>query len=181
MNNQIFYFFYSLAHKSSFLDWVIVFFADTFPYIVVMLAGLFILFHHEIFQAENPFQVFMQKKKEMFYVALSLFLAWALSYILKISFHTPRPFDALTEVVSLFPESGYAFPSMHSAFFMALAFAIYFTHKKAGYVFMGFALLVGLARISSGVHFPVDIFGGFVLGALISYCVHFLASFGKSV
>ena len=181
MNEQIFYFFYNFAHQSSLMDGAIVFLADIFPYIVVMVAGLFILFHHEIFRAENPFRVFLYKRKEMFLVAFSLILATFLSYALKIVFQTPRPFDALPGVVSLFPESGHAFPSMHSAFFMALAVAIYLMHKKAGYVFMVFALLIGLARIASGVHFPIDILGGFILGAIVSYSVHVLASLGKSV
>ncbi len=181
MNEKIFYLFYNLAHQSSVIDWGIVFLADIFPYVVVMLAGLFILFHHEIFRAENPFRVFLYKKKEMFFVAFSLSFATFASYILKVSFHTPRPFDALPGVVSLFPESGFAFPSMHSAFFMALAVAIFLMHKKAGYVFMIFALLIGLSRIASGVHFPIDILGGFVLGAVISYTTFSLASLKKSV
>jgi undecaprenyl-diphosphatase len=52
---------------------------------------------------------------------------------------------------------------------MALAFSIFFLHKKAGYYFMFFALLIGLARIMAGVHFPADILGGFVLGFAISF------------
>ena len=54
---------------------------------------------------------------------------------------------------------------------MALAFAIYFLHKQAGYWFMFFALIIGVARIMAGVHFPLDILGGFVLGALVAYLV----------
>jgi membrane-associated phospholipid phosphatase len=57
---------------------------------------------------------------------------------------------------------------------MALAFAVFFSHKKAGYIFICFAFLIGLARITAGVHFPVDIFGGFVLGAMIACSVKFL-------
>jgi membrane-associated phospholipid phosphatase len=58
---------------------------------------------------------------------------------------------------------------------MALAFALYFNHKKvglpaqAGYWFIFFALLIGVARIMAGVHFPIDILGGFVLGFLIAF------------
>jgi undecaprenyl-diphosphatase len=57
---------------------------------------------------------------------------------------------------------------------MGIAFAIFLTHKKAGYWFMFFALLIGLARIIVGVHFPIDILGGFILGALIAYLVRFV-------
>jgi undecaprenyl-diphosphatase len=98
-----------------------------------------------------------------------------LAYIFKFLIHTPRPFDAFTQVHSLIPESGFAFPSGHATFFMALAVSIFFYHKKAGYVFMFFALLIGLARIAAGVHFPADILGGFVLGGLVSYLVAYFA------
>lgn len=171
MNNLIFYFFYSLANQNQIMDWIVVFFADTFPYIVVILAGLFLLFHHEIFRAESPVRVFLEKKKEIFVVFFSSFLAYFFSVLLKILFHTPRPFVLLPEVSSLFGQSGYAFPSGHASFFGALAFSIFFLHKKAGYIFMLFALLVGIARIAAGVHFPVDILGGLILGAITAYLV----------
>ncbi len=173
MNNNIFFFFYNLAHQSALFDQLIVFFAVYFPFVVVILAGLFILFHHEVLQAENPYRVFMEKKREILLVFFSGFLAYFLSFLFKILFHTPRPFLALPNVQALFAESSFAFPSGHATFFMALAFSIFFLHKKAGYIFMFFALLVGLARIVAGVHFPIDILGGFVLGGIVSYLFAF--------
>jgi len=53
MNNTIFLFFYSLAHKSNIFDNIVIFSAVYFPYIVVVSAILFLLFHHEIFDAVN--------------------------------------------------------------------------------------------------------------------------------
>ncbi|MEK7106302.1 MAG: phosphatase PAP2 family protein, partial [Patescibacteria group bacterium] len=88
---------------------------------------------------------------------------------LKSLIHAPRPFLALPQVQALFPESGYAFPSGHATFFSAMAFTIFFRNKKAGYVFILFALLIGLTRIIAGVHFPIDILGGFILGSAIAY------------
>lgn len=107
-------------------------------------------------------------------VFFSGFLAYFISEILKILFHTTRPFLALPNVQALFTESSYAFPSGHATFFSALAFAIFFLHKKAGYVFICFAVLIGVARIVAGVHFPVDILGGFVLGGLVAYLLRLL-------
>lgn len=174
MNNAIFFFFYSLAHQSVFLDKGIVFLAVYFPYVVVILAGLFLLFHHEVLKAESPARVFWEKKKEILTVFLPGCTAWVVAAILKNVFQTPRPFLALTNVSSLFAESGFAFPSGHATFFSALAFSIFFLHKKAGYFFMFFALLIGLARIASGVHFPIDILGGFLLGFIISCGFNYL-------
>ncbi len=169
MNNQIFYFFYNFSHQSAFFDKLVIFTAVYLPYIVIVLAGLFLIFHHEIFKVQNPFKEFIKKWKEICLVFFSGVLAWFISKILKIIIHTPRPFDALQNVHSLFSETGASFPSGHATFFSALAIAIFLSHKKAGYVFMFFALIISLARIIGGVHFPLDILGGFILGSLIAF------------
>lgn len=169
MNDIIFYFFYNLAHQSEFFDKLFVFIAETFPYIVVLLAVIFLLVQHKIIYSENKLQEFIKKWKEIFFVFFSGICAWLIAYILKILIHTPRPFEVLPGVYSLFGETGFAFPSGHATFFIALAFSIFFKHKRTGYVFMFFAFLIGIARIITGVHFPLDIVGGFVLGSLIAY------------
>ena len=175
MNEIIFFFFYNLAHESNFFDMLVIFFAVYFIYIVISLAFLFLIFYHKIFPSQDPVRELMSKWKEFILLGASGGLAWILAKILKILIHTPRPFDAFDHVQSLFMETGYAFPSGHTMVASAIAFTLFFTHKKAGYIFMFFALLIGLARIIAGVHFPIDIFGGFVLGAGVSYLVAYFA------
>lgn len=160
MNNTIFFFFYNLAHQSNFFDHIVIFFGFWFPYIVIGLAGLFLIFYRKSW-------------REFFLVFFSGGIAVFFDLILKSLIHSPRPFAALSGVQTLFPETGYAFPSGHATFFAALAVSIFFLNKKAGYVFMFFALLIGLARIIAGVHFPIDILGGFVLGGIVSYSFAF--------
>ena len=171
MNDTIFFFLYGLAHQSKIFDDIVIFFAVYFPYLVIYFAGFFLLVHHDVLKAENPFQVFLQKKKEILLVFFSGILAWLVDTVLKFLIHTPRPFDVFTQVHSLFAESWYSFPSGHATFFMALAVSIFLSHKKVGYVFMLFALLIGIARVIAGVHFPIDILGGFVIGALVAFFI----------
>lgn len=173
MNNQIFFFFYHFAHQSQVLDGSIVFFAVYFPYVVIILAGLFLLFHHEIFRADSPTRVFWEKKREILMVFFSGGTAWFIAVILKNLVQATRPFLSFINISPLFAETGFAFPSGHATFFSALAFSIFFLHKKAGYWFMFFALLIGVARIIGGVHFPVDILGGYALGFIVSYIFSF--------
>ncbi len=174
MNDNIFLFFYNFSHQGIFLDKLIVFFAQTFPYLVVLIAVIFLLYHHEVISADKPFKIFLQKWKEIILVFFTGIFAWCLAFILKNIFQTQRPFDSLPEVISLFPETGYGFPSGHATFYMALAVSIYLTHKKAGYFFIFFALLIGIARIAGGVHSPIDILGGYILGIFTAYLVRAL-------
>ena len=127
--------------------------------------------------ADLRFLNLKQKWIEIVLVFFSGIVAWFLAYILKNVFMTSRPFLALPDVTPLWVESGFAFPSGHATFFMALGFAIYLTHKKIGYIFISFAILIGLARIIAGVHFPVDILGGFILGIIVAYLVKHLLFF----
>ena len=156
MNNNIFFFFYNLAHQSHLFDQMVIFLAVTFPYIVIFLAVVYLFFYKKNW-------------KDFFMVFISSGFAWILAYVFKLFFQTERPFIALQNVHSLFSETGYAFPSGHATFFMALAIALFFNHKKVGYLFIFFALLIGIARIIAGVHFPVDILGGFILGFIIAF------------
>ncbi|MDQ3245093.1 MAG: phosphatase PAP2 family protein [bacterium] len=169
MNEQIFYFFYSFAHRSEFGDSLIVFVAHTLPYFVIILAMFFLLMHHEVFSDKEPVKAFLQKWREIIFSFFTSIFAWFMAYVLKILIHHPRPFLALPDVQALLTESDYSFPSGHATFYIALAFSIYLIHKKAGSVFIIFALFIGIARISAGVHYPLDILGGFVLGILVAY------------
>ncbi len=142
-------------------------------YVVFLLAGLFLLFYYKI-SIKNLFKDLINRWREFVLVGSSVVISYVLFKILKILFHTDRPFIVFTQIHSLFFESGFAFPSGHATTFAALAFSIFFINKKAGYIFMVFALLIGLARIVAGVHFPIDILGGFILGAGIAYFVKFI-------
>jgi len=172
MNDNIFFFFYNLAHQSNFFDGVITFFAVYFIYIVILSALSFSFFYRKS-PPDRMTPVIRAGWRELFLVCFSGGLAWGLAKILKILIHTPRPFEVFPQVQSLFVETGYAFPSGHTLVAGAIAFALCFINKKAGYLFLFFALLIGLSRIISGVHFPIDILGGFVLGALVAYFVKF--------
>jgi undecaprenyl-diphosphatase len=168
MNNAIFFTLYNFAHQSIFIDNLTIFLADVFPYVVVFLAVIFLL---RRIRWDDDFSIlkFFCKFKEFFVIFFTSGIAWFISYLLKLLFQTARPFDKFPEVVSLFSESGFAFPSGHSTFFMALAFAIFFKNKKIGCLFVLFAIGIGLSRIIAGVHFPIDIVGGFILGIMVAF------------
>ena len=169
MNKTIFFDLFNLAHKSAFFDGVVIFFAEYFPYLVMLLAIIFLLSHHDVLTSKNKFKENIHKWKEILFVSLSIIIAWISSILLKIVFLVPRPFIEFPNIVPLFKETDFSFPSGHATFFMAVAVAIFLYHKKMGYLFLLFAILIGVARVIAGVHFPADILGGYLIGFIISY------------
>lgn len=173
MNNDLFFFFYNLAHRAHFFDALITFLAVYFIFVVIILAFLFLYRNFG--------------RREIILLCASGGIAWILAKILKVLIHTPRPFDVFSQIQPLFSESGYAFPSGHTMVASAIAFTLFFLNKKAGlpaqtgYVFMLFAIFIGFSRVVAGVHFPVDIFGGFVLGALIAFTLNKIFLDNKSM
>ncbi|MFA7000257.1 MAG: phosphatase PAP2 family protein [Candidatus Paceibacterota bacterium] len=171
MNNTIFLNLYSLAHQSVWQDFVIWFFAVPTIYIMVFVAGIFIFVHYKFYKIKDIFTILRNDWQGVFSIPFVAGFARLITEILKNVIHTSRPPIALANVTSLFVESGYAFPSGHATIISALAFAIYFKNKNLGYVFMVVALLIGLARIAAGVHFPIDIMGGYAIGFLVAFLV----------
>jgi undecaprenyl-diphosphatase len=67
-----------------------------------------------------------------------------------------------------------SFPSGHAAIVFAIAMAIFYFNKKWGIVAFIVAILVGFSRIWIGVHYPIDILAGALVGILSGIVVHLL-------
>ena len=138
-------------------------------YIMFVVAIIFICIRYKLFYIKNITTILRENFRLIAYIPFVTVIAWLLSKVLKVIIHTDRPFIFFNNSYTLFLESGFAFPSSHSAAASALAFAVFFVNKRLGYVFMVSALLVGVARIVAGVHFPIDILGGYLLGFAVAF------------
>lgn len=93
--------------------------------------------------------------------------------ILKDLVARPRPYTLRTDYTPLVePLKSFSFPSGHSSTSSAAAFMILLHHKKLGIVSMVLAVLMCLSRLYVFVHFPTDVFFGFVVGAICAYSVY---------
>ncbi|MBP6912803.1 MAG: phosphatase PAP2 family protein [Candidatus Pacebacteria bacterium] len=175
MNEKIFYYLNSLLGKSIIFDKVVLFLSNNFGYFLIAISFLFLLLHHDTtkYYPDNKKRL-RQKTKEIIILLGSTFFAWALVLIVKKMFNNPRPFILYPDIQTLFIYGGEdSFPSGHAAFYGALAVSIFAYHKRVGTVFAMGAVLIGLARVVSGVHFPLDILMGFIFGASVSVLVYY--------
>ncbi len=81
----------------------------------------------------------------------------------------PRPFAELGFSPLFEHSASSSFPSGHTALYFALAGVVFCFNKKAGTAFFTAALLIGLARVFAGVHWPSDVAGGAFLGIVSAF------------
>ena len=181
INLYMFNLIFSLAHRSNFLDWLIVFCANDFGYIMIFLAVIYLVFYADgAFDYHMPLLQAKKKAKDIILVFSSAVIAYIGEYFLKSLMPSPRPFLYFENIKPLFLHGGMdSFPSGHAMFFGALAMSLYFVNKKMGYLYFVVALIVGLARVASGIHFPVDIFFGYIFGIIIAVIFEFIVNKNK--
>lgn len=114
--------------------------------------------------------IILLRKKIKYYLIWgfgSYILAEVISIVIKHLHYVQRPYIAL-HINSLLhhPPTDGSFPSGHSLSAFLIATIVYSYNKKWGLGFYLMAILVGTGRVLAIVHYPIDIFGGAVIGIL---------------
>jgi membrane-associated phospholipid phosphatase len=102
-------------------------------------------------------------------MGIILLLADNLRIILKLAFHTPRPFWVDPQVRALAYESSFGAPSGHAMNAAAVwgLMAVELRSPWARAALGGLIFLIGFSRITLGVHFPADVLAGWIFGFLL--------------
>lgn len=175
LHKQIFFWLHSFSQQGEHIRFWLYLIAERLDWYVVFAAVVFIVLHHHRHQKNKPEFISHISIQESLIIFLMIGLGWAISYVLKITVANPRPFIQFPEILPVFLYGGYdSFPSGHATLFAALATALYIHHKRVGFFFGVCALLISLSRVISGVHFPIDILVGWVLGISSVYLVYYL-------
>jgi len=167
IEQQLFLFLNSLAGQSRILDLLTVFLAEYLGYFIIFLV-LYLIFSKSS-EWKNRYQQFL-------YTALTLILSRGLfTEIVRFFYYRPRPFLVL-DIQPLFNHDVTpALPSGHAAIYFALAFSVfYFTDRRWGWKLMAAASIMGLARVISGVHWPLDILAGILTAFISVWLVRYL-------
>ncbi|MDO8505224.1 MAG: phosphatase PAP2 family protein [bacterium] len=97
-------------------------------------------------------------------------IGYGARYAIGILVARPRPFVAFQDIRSLvlpnMEEAYRSFPSGHATIAFAIAFSVYKQDQDWGIAFLILATIVAAGRVFVGVHFPLDV----VAGALIGIC-----------
>jgi len=110
------------------------------------------------------------KKEQVLHALFAVMLAWLVSEMIKVLFPTVRPYLVNGQPpLTLTMPGGSSFPSGHTSEAFALATTIWLHDRKIGWIYLIWALFVGVARILANVHYPIDIWGGAILGIIIAF------------
>lgn len=84
----------------------------------------------------------------------------------------PRPFiESDARLLISPPIIAASFPSLHTTLAFAFGWTLFLFNRKIGTYFLIAALLLGLSRIYTGVHYPSDILFGALLGCFSAYLI----------
>ena len=95
--------------------------------------------------------------------------------VLRLGIHRPRPYSengaAITPLLQKKGDDDKSFPSRHlaCAFVISVSLLPFYTVISA--ILLPFAFALGYIRFALGLHYPTDLFGGAILGALCGLLV----------
>ncbi len=152
---KIFQLLNGLAGKNEIFDAAIIFIAHWLVYVLAaVLIALWFFNRHKLKTRQALFSAFVS-----FFIGRFIIVEFIRALIPRA-----RPFLE-RQIVQLIPKGAEsAFPSGHAAALFAIATGIYFYNKRAGMWLFFVAILVSIARVVAGVHYPSDILGGVMVG-----------------
>ncbi len=88
------------------------------------------------------------------------------AHLIGLVFFRPRPFmvHSVTELVA--HASDTSFPSDHATFVFAVVVGLWPVLGTSRWLWLALAAAIGVARVFVGVHYPSDVLGGAVVGAI---------------
>lgn len=159
-----------LALQWSWFDYIVIFFAVYVPWILAGVLFLFVL------------RNFKKYFKWIAGAAFSAILGGALVLVINSVFYRARPFVLrdINLLLQHLPNS--SFPSFHTTTLFAAGFFLYAKkfHPKlntrecrwGSYIFLFISLLVAVSRVIAGVHWPIDILAGILLGGFCGWVIY---------
>ena len=151
------------AEKNSILDFLGIFLAEYLGYFLAVIVLILI------------FKISGWKKRIQYLSLMGLTAILSRGIItefIRFFYHKLRPFQLLNFNSIIEPVNQGAFPSGHMALFFALILPVFCINKRLAWYLSGATVLMGIARVFVGVHWPLDIIGGIAVAFISFYIVH---------
>ncbi|TSC96472.1 MAG: phosphoesterase PA-phosphatase-like protein [Candidatus Berkelbacteria bacterium Licking1014_2] len=164
MDEKISHFLVNLYGQNDFLNYLIKFLAINLIYAAPVI--LIILFCYPASEAGKQ-----KSRRDSVIAAILGLISWqVIGRLVAMIWTRERPFVIWPEKEVLFHRPDYSFPSDHAAFLTTLIVFFYLAgYRKLSYWLAGGAILILLARVIGGIHWPSDILAGIIIGAAVGW------------
>lgn len=113
-----------------------------------------------------PPRVQNNARRAVVYAVVSGILALVINLIISHVSYQPRPFVVEPVHLLLKHSADSAFPSDHAAGSFGFAVGLFYSSKRAGIWGLVFAAAVSVARVFVGLHWPMDVIAGAIIGVV---------------
>lgn len=153
-NVSLFFLIFNLNNEFPVLDNLMIFGATYLIYLIFLLS-LFLGFKGGI-----------KEKKAFLLILLGLSIAILLIKGIHLFLYESRPFVTFHFSPIVDEAADASFPSRHATISSVIAFAFIYFKSKWAPLFLILLLWIGISRIYVGVHYPLDIVGGFLISVI---------------
>lgn len=154
-NLTLFHIINNMAGKNAILDSAMIFAAKYLIYIF----GVYLAY---TWFAKNEY------RQEVLFAGYAALLGLGINFIITLFYFHPRPFMVPTGMLLIAHAAESSFPSDHATimFSISLMLLTFKYLRHSGAIFFMLAFISGLARVYSGLHFPMDIAGSLLVASL---------------
>jgi undecaprenyl-diphosphatase len=178
IDKQILFYLNGLATEHQWLSWITLIFAR-YAVIIFLIVGIY-LWVRKSPKDHNGFLGIghHENRQAVIFALLAMLVGFAIDIIVSYIFPRERPFVAYPDLVKNLPLTVdlTSFPSRHAMAVFAAATSIWLADlwhfRNWGIFLFIIALLISIARVAAGVHYPLDIIAGMIVGVVSAWIIH---------
>lgn len=157
----LFKFLFDFSHRYDVSIWLVKFISNYLIYFLILTFIYFLLFKVSS----------RQRLHLLLLTTLSIIITRGIvTELVRFFYYRPRPFVAL-DLTSISHAATGSLPSGHMAILIPMTLVVWYENRKLGGWLFGLTMLIGVARVALGLHYPTDIIAGIVLGGLAFYAM----------